>query len=398
VFESPRYARVADGEVVSTEGANMLGKRRSLCAALVSVAALALVPFATATPVGASGSMVHVATTGTDSPTCGSFAAPCRTINQGVTNATAGSIVRVANGTYAEMVTVSKQLTLSGNHAAIDATSQINGILIKGTAASGSMVKGFTVENAIGEGILASQVDNVVIVHNTVVNNDQGALGTPNTYPECQPAGQIPGDCGEGIHLQTTTHSKVQANDVEHNVGGILVSDDLGPTFGNVITENNASNNAQDCGITLPSHTPGAGVHDNVVRDNTVNNNGGAGVLIAASAPGTLAYNNLITDNSISGNGLPGVTIHAHAPGQNVDGNRIVNNIIGTNNLLGDTDSNDSKTTGIVVFSAVVPVNGTIIQDNTISHDHYGLFLAGTVSQAKIRDNEYIGVAVPIHS
>jgi len=373
-------------------------KRRSLCAALVSVAALALVPLATATPAGASGSVVHVATTGTDGPTCGSFADPCRTINQGVTNATAGSVVRVANGTYAEMVTVPKQLTLSGNHAAIDATSQNNGILIQGSAASGSVVKGFTVENAIGEGILASQVDGVAIVGNTVFNNDQGALGTPNTYPECQAAGEVPGDCGEGIHLQTTTHSRVQGNDVEHNVGGILVSDDLGPTFGNLIAGNNASNNAEDCGITLPSHTPGAGVYDNVVRNNTVNDNGGAGVLIAASAPGTLAYNNVVKGNSISGNGLPGVTIHAHAPGQNVDGNQIVDNIIGKNALFGDSDAHDRKTTGIVVFSAVVPVNGTIIQRNTISDDHYGLFLAGVVSQAKIRDNDYIGVTVPIHS
>ena len=376
----------------------MTRKRRVLWTAIVPVAALALAPFATATPAGASGSVVHVAITGTDSSTCGSFADPCRTINQGVTNATAGSVVRVANGTYAEMVTVSKQLTLSGNHVAIDATGQNNGILIQGSAASGSMVKGFTVENAIGEGILASQVDAVTIAQNIVVNNDQGALGTPNSYPECQGAGQVPGDCGEGIHLQTATHSRVLANDVEHNVGGILVSDDLGPTFGNVIAGNIASNNAEDCGITLPSHTPGAGVYDNVVRNNTVNDNGGAGVLIAASAPGTLAYNNVVTGNSISGNGLPGVTIHAHAPGQNIDGNQIVDNVIGKNNLFGDSDSGDAKTTGIVVFSAVVPVNGTIIQRNTITDDHYGLFLAGAVSQAKIRDNDYIGVTVPIHS
>ncbi len=372
--------------------------RRSCFAALVPVAALALAPLVTASPAGASGSVVHVATTGTDSATCGSFGDPCRTIGQGVANAGPGFSVRVANGTYDEMVTVSKELHLTASHAAINATGLNNGILVQGGAASGTVVKGFTVENAIGEGILASQVDGVVIADNVVVNNDQGALGTPNTYPECQGQGEVPGDCGEGIHLQTTTNSKLLGNDVTHNVGGILVSDDLGPTFGNLIAGNNASNNAEDCGITLPSHAPGAGVYDNVVRDNTVNNNGGAGVLIAASAPGTMAYNNVISHNSISGNGLPGVTIHAHAPDQSVDGNKIVDNVIGNNAIFGDSDAHDRKSTGIVIFSAVVPVNGTIIQRNTISQDHFGLFLAGAVSQALVRDNSYVGVAVPVRS
>ena len=91
----------------------MAAKHRSLSAALVSIAALALVPLATAVPAGASALVVHVAVSGTDSGTCGSFGDPCRTISQGVTNASVGSIVSVASGVYGEMVTVSKKLSFS---------------------------------------------------------------------------------------------------------------------------------------------------------------------------------------------------------------------------------------------------------------------------------------------
>ncbi len=340
-----------------------MSARKRVTQGLVASAVLALAPVLVATPAHAVISVVHVSPSGTDSSTCGAAASPCASIGQAVANAAPGATVKVGSGTYHEMVTINKRLKLKGvGSAAIDASNQINGVLVQGPPASGSVVQGLTVENAIGEGILASIVDDVTISGNTVVNNDTGALGVPNSYPPCEGQGAVPGDCGEGLHLQAATNSRVLGNTVTHNVGGILVSDDIAPTHGNLIANNHVLNNLEDCGITMPSHTPGTGVYDNVVRGNTITGNGGAGVLIAASAPGTLAHDNLVVGNSISGNGEGGVQIHAHTPAQNVDNNKIVGNDIGTNNTFGDTDARDGKTTAIIIFSAVVPVNGTVIQ------------------------------------
>ena len=61
---------------------------------------------------------------------------PCRTIGQAVTNAAPGNRVKVLRGTYPEMVTVRKPLTLTGNDATIDATGKDNGVLV-GPGASG---------------------------------------------------------------------------------------------------------------------------------------------------------------------------------------------------------------------------------------------------------------------
>ena len=335
---------------------------------------------------------------GVDSGTCGRASNPCLSIGQAVTNASAGSAVVVLPGTYAEMVTIGKKLSLRGVHATIDATGQNNGILLQGPGASGSKVSGFTVENAIGEGILASMVDHVQISWTKVQHNDQGVTSA-NTYPECQAQGQIPGDCGEGLHLQATTNSAVFGNDVSENAGGILVSDDIAATHGNLIAYNKVTDNKPDCGITVPAHNPAAGVYDNTITLNWVTGNGEGGVLIAAGVPGSAAHDNRVTHNYLADNGFAGVTLHAHAPGQSLDNNVIDGNIIKTNNVSGDDDAGVTDTTGVLIFSGdpSVSINGTSIRHNIITNNHFGIWLSpGLVSTGGIANNIFVNVDVHV--
>ena len=177
------------------------------------------------------------------------------------------------------------------------------------------------------------------------MHNDLGGGVPPaSTYFECAAQGQIPGDCGEGIHLLSVAQSTVRANFISGNSGGVLLTDETGPTDHNVVENNLITKNATDCGITLPGHNPNAlstsghlqpsvaGVYDNVIRNNKVTDNGlkgeGAGVLFANAGPGTASYNNLVEGNYIAGNELAGVTLHAHTlgPGQfeDLSGNTVV--------------------------------------------------------------------------
>jgi nitrous oxidase accessory protein NosD len=394
----------------------MLRRRTSLAVAAISapaiVATLAFAgPAASASTTGQSWhhhEVVYVSVHGKDTKFCGSFKKPCGTISQGVLRADAGDTVKVEPGTYAEMVTVTKALTLIGFQATINANGHDNGVLLEKNA-SWSTVAGFAVKNAIGEGILAVGLSHVTIAGNVVTHNDLGAT-MPNGggYMQCQAQGQVPGDCGEGVHLMSDTWSKAIGNQVVRNVGGILLTDEFGPNAHNAVIGNNASFNSLDCGITLPSHNPEAttnpakgGVYDNLVAFNVANSNGlvsgaGAGILVAAAGPGMASYDNTIKGNIVKGNALSGVTIHSHTPDQNVSGNRIIGNWIGTNNVSGDPDAGDTATTGILVFSAVVPVNGTVIDDNHISHNHFGIWLSSNVSRQGIRDNDFDGVAVRV--
>jgi nitrous oxidase accessory protein NosD len=370
--------------------------RRAMAALFAVPAVIAASAFAAA-PAGAvpsGGRAVFVSPHGADSASCGRIFDTCHTIGQGVTNASPGGRVTVLGGTYAESVTIDKQITLVGEGATIDASGFDNGIHVTGPPASGTTVTGLRVKNAIGEGILLTVVDHVTVSHNRVTGNDKGAH--TSTYPPCADNGPVPGDCGEAIHLQGTTNSKIVSNRVDHNIGGVLVTDEAGPTSGNLIARNVVVDNTEDCGITMPAHVAGLGVTNNTVKDNYIARNGGAGVLIATPGPGMAVTGNLVTRNVIVNNGEGGIQLHAHAPDQSIDDNTITNNLIGTNNTAGDTDSGDLKTTGIIVFSAVVPVNGLVIEHNTIFNDRIGIWLSTIVDASGINHNKFINVATPV--
>ncbi len=71
-------------------------------------------------------------------------------------------------------------------------------------------------------------------------------------YFQCQAEGPAPGDCGEGFHFIHVAYSRISGNHVADNSGGVLLSDDLGPTHNNLVNDNVVTNNASDCGITVP--------------------------------------------------------------------------------------------------------------------------------------------------
>ncbi len=191
------------------------------------------------------------------------------------------------------------------------------------------------------------------------------------------------------------TGSTIQGNLVTENAGGILLTDEVGPTAHNVIEGNYVVDNAWDCGITLAAHSSlavsngqldpnKAGVYDNQILNNVSMDNGladgaGAGVLIAAAAPGAAAYDNLVQYNSIIGNGNPGVTMHSHAPNQYLGGNQILNNYFSDDNTEGDPDAGVKATVGVLVWSAVVPVPQTTIEGNLFSDVQDAVWLHNTV-------------------
>jgi nitrous oxidase accessory protein NosD len=357
------------------------------------------------------------------------------TISAGVASARAGGTVVVCPGTYKEDVRISKAVTLVGENAGIDATGLENAIQV---LASHVSIKGLTVRNANGEGLLvgvdtmsdAKLLKSLVLTHVSIdrvnaVNNDKGFNGTETG--NCKYAG----DCGGGIHFNAVAWSRVTNSRAVGNADGILLTDDYGPTSHNLIEGNYAADNATECGIVLAGHNPGAvsfnaktfaltgrnpsvaGLFDNTIRDNVAIRNGtvkappqfggggsGSGIGIFGSAPGTGAYDNAVQDNYMAGNGLAGFTIHAHLPGgEDVNGNSVTDNRLGTNSRLGDgfdgpPGPTDFHTTGIAVYSAAAV--HMVITDNKICDNKIGIGLSKTVAAGGLRDNDYHHVAIRV--
>lgn len=378
---------------------------------------------------------------------CGN--APFSTIQAGVNAAAPGQKVVVCPGTYTEDVSITKPVVLHGQRATINATGLRNGVVINSSHVT---LEGFTVTGALGEGVLVAPVPpgsppptsandtvapvtDVTVQRNHVTTNNLGGVGPSRQCPEtpAPPLFLYPGDCGGGINLDTAANSHVQNNVVTGNDDGILVTDDFGPTYRNVIARNYVANNIYECGIVLPSHnafsvaatqnpdgtfTVGAvapskgGVYDNLVIANVVIDNGtgpgafgpgggGSGVGAFAPSAGTAAYDNTVAFNFITGSGQAGFTIHAHYPGgEYVSGNRVIANTFGPNNLGGDfldgpgTDP-DTVTTGVLVFSAV-PVH-MVIAANHIDGNQIGIWLTPTVTAAGLASNSIVGATTPIY-
>ena len=359
-------------------------------------------------------------------------------INAAVAAAPVGGTVVVCPGTYKEDVLVNKSLNLWGWDATIDATGLENGIQV---VASNVLVKGFTTENAQGEGVLVGVdaltdagllpssgpvLSDVQLQDVNAINNDKGFVPGSETG-NCK----YPGDCGGGIHLNGTTHSTVQDGTVTGNADGVLLTDDYAPSSYNLVEGNTVNDNLSECGIVLPSHSTNAvtydpttfvvtgvnptlgGVYGNVVRDNVADGNGtdkappqfggggsGSGIGLFGSGPGSAVYNNLVVDNEASGNGLAGIAMHAHLPGgEDIDGNVLVHNNLGTNNVGGDgfdgpPGPTDFQTTGIAIYSAVT--THMTIARNWIHDNTYGIWLSKTVTAAGLDTNAFHNVGTPI--
>ncbi len=406
--------------ILSTRGpaTGRLGRLAALTTLVVGGVGATTV--ATATPAFASSwSSLYVSPSGHASAGDHSCrTAGYSTISAAVQAARSGSTVHVCGGTYAEAVVVdSKVVHLVGDHATIapPATSNTAGLTIEGDGASGSSLTGFTITGAQQEGLLVQHTSHVTISRNRVTGNNMA----------CQPQVNPGLDCGEGLHLRAVSHSRVIDNEVSHNTGGIHITDGVpagsigesafgytspsGPSFDNLIESNSVIANLWDCGISLPSHNSTAlgnpaagGVYDNTITKNLVLDNGtsgtgGAGILMATPFPGTASYGNTVTRNVISGNGHSGVAIHSHAPAQDVHGNVIEYNEIGRNNSIGDGSAGVTQTAGVIVFSAVVPVTGTVIAHNHFVDDHYGIWLSNAPG-TNTSHNSYLVVDVPVKS
>jgi hypothetical protein len=360
-------------------------------------------------------------------------------IQAAVSAASPWATVVVCPGTYHEQVVIAKPLILEGKGATISETGvtpafqvTIPGLGTKTIyaavviASSHVTVAGLTIRDAQGEGILAvglgKTVTGIDISRDIVKHNDLGG-GVPPASPyfQCAAEGTVPGDCGEGVHFAgNVAYSVVRNSLITGNSGGVLLSDDVGPTDHNVVEDNVVTGNASDCGITVPGHNPNAlsasgkpqpavaGVYDNVIKGNTVTDNGlkgeGAGVLFANAGPGTASYGNLVEGNYIAGNGLSGVTMHAHVLGkgqfEDLSWNVVVGNVIGVNNLNGDpldspASPKDNATTGILVYSGGTAVT-TKIAYNKISNNKIGIWLSKAVTAYGLNTNRFFRVATHI--
>lgn len=348
-------------------------------------------------------------------------------IQSAVTAAANHDVIDVWPGTYKESVVVNKPVSLLGAGAGksiIDATNFPNGILLDGYNNPGLddvVVAGFTVRNALYEGVLVLNTRDAVIRDNSILHNDL----SPHQFgsgPACpgQPAYETDesGDCGGGLHLMGAVGAVVSGNVIAGNADGILISDETGMSRENLVTKNIVNDNPEECGIVLASHPPVGstppnfaphyGIVHNTISENVVSHNGvqvggaGAGIFSDGAGQGRVA-NNIIMRNQLTGNGIPGFALHSHVgpafglPADDMSGNMVIGNFISGNGADGD-DTATPGTAGININSGGggSPVYGMIISGNVIRNEDIAVAV-NTPAEVDVHLNDFlngkIGVA-----
>jgi parallel beta-helix repeat protein len=343
---------------------------------------------------------IYVSPTGSDTTGNGSLAAPFATISHGVAAAPVGAAVIVAPGTYNEMVNITQQLTLESqssqpSNTIIDASGLSMGIFVNGPSTAGTVVTGFTVENANDHGIYAQDTSNVLIEHNIATHN--------GVSPNAAFSGE-----DKAIEVVGTSNSTISGNTVVGNLyGGIAINDNgpINPGFyspgtpnaavGNVISGNTViGNRPNHCAIVVSAYDAGEGVLNNIVSNNIVVDNS-AGIIVAANTPNTAAVNNTVIRNTILNNGEGGVVLHSNSPGCVVTGNTIIGNIISGNGFQPPTTP---ELTGIIVGGeGPVPVQNTTIMDNVFHNQYYGIYVVNGTQNIVLSNTMDSTVTVPVY-
>ncbi len=349
-------------------------------------------------------------------------------IQPAVDHASANDVINVAPGTYKEDVLIDKPLSLIGAGAdpsVIDATGLAHGVFVDGLDNPGLhnvTIAGFTVKNALFEGILVVSASDVTIRDNRIVDNDKSSglffTGAPTGCPGQPGDGTYEndetGDCGGALHLIGTVHSIISGNTISGNADGVLISDETAESRDNLLIHNTIKNNPLECGIVLASHppmgsigSPHHGVNHNTVAENLSADNGvqiggsGVGLFSDGNGPGQVS-NNVIIRNKLTGNGLGGVALHTHVgpnfhlPADDMDGNMIIGNFIAGNHA----DTFDTATPGSVGINinsgeGGTAVRGTIITQNVIRDEDVDIAV-NTPAEVDVHLNDLLGGKVGV--
>ena len=292
------------------------------------------------------------------------------TISSAITAASAGSVIFVESGTYAEQVVIDKSLTLTGAGSAstfIQApatmTSDVDGnknlIEVTGSTTVAD-ITGFTIEGPGPSGCHGVGMDYGIYV---------GGGATAN------------------IHNNTITHVRTNpAGGCQNGVAIRVGSKALGQTGTAKIT-NNVISDYQKGGIVIDNVGSYADIEGNLVQglgETTVIAQNG--IQISRGATATLI------DNTIEGNLCDHVSCGPDADSQNqsagillyqsgdvtIQNNTITNNDLGLYSLLANPASTASVTQNIFTddrYESILADQGSLdLQDNTITGGNYGVW------------------------
>ena len=351
------------------------------------------------------------------------------TIQAGINAASDGDTVLVADGTYTgsgnrDIDFHGKRITVQSESGAdyciIDCQESYRGFYFHSGEGSGSVVKGFTIQNGFHDDIGgAIYCDNASPrIMNNIINGNAAVygggifcyLGSPIITKNI-----ISGNNGnyEGGGIYCSESSAIIANNLifnnwtdEHGGGGILCGGPIGSTVSPVIINNTIRNNLADTdGGGIWCRGGSVTIMDNIITDNEA--------LIRCGGIYCWETSAIIKDNTISTNtaGTEGGGIHCDSSDVSIINNKIIGNRADGDEFSAgggiyclDIDSASKIMNNIILYNyafyhgagiccyhcSPTMINNTIVQ-NTANNSGGGIFCGGNNASPIITNTIFWG-------
>jgi len=277
---------------------------------------------------------------GSDTPTCGTIGAPCKTISYTLnTRASDHDEIRVAEGTYTETLDIGITVTLKGGYEPTGWTRDIaaHPTIVDADGADDSVfeiyhanvtMEGFTVQGADRStwagGIAIA--DSTVVISGTVLRRNAttnigggvAVAGTSNvSLVNSTISDNVAGHGGGGVMIDgDATHAQIANVVVEHNEadygGGIAVRSGASAFISGTRVISNTANDSGG-GVGIWAGGPVVVMANTVISDNYGHEAGG----VAMWEPGgTFTGTNLLVVDNRSGPGTAGIALRGSSGGQ----------------------------------------------------------------------------------
>ncbi|MFN8475441.1 MAG: right-handed parallel beta-helix repeat-containing protein [Anaerolineae bacterium] len=291
------------------------------------------------------------------------------TIQSEVDNGNAGDTVLVHAGTYSELVTVNKTLTLKGAQAGVSGVGRCNATagesIMNGTGgafyvtANNVVIDGFVVEGAtasyLGTGIYMTGSQSGGQVLNNVIRNNIFGLYLNGNGSSATPSS-----------LTLASQNCFANNNQPGAASGNGIYSDQGLTYARI--DGNYFTGHRNAGILL------TGVVSNAVKDVTISNNR---LINDNRIRLTYATNVTVSGNTITGSAVHGVQLAGATSNITISGNTISNAAYAAIRIF-DSDGVGPNTTSTV-------------SSNTILDNTYGIVIADPSALSEITKNSIYG-------
>jgi copper-binding protein NosD len=305
-----------------------------------------------------SGNTLYVANNGTDTGACGAASAPCRSISQGIANASAGDTIVVGPGRYGD---------INWDNALPDYVGEETGTTVPGSNGPVHINKSLTIISSAGAEATVIDAVNSPFA-NAVVDiaadgvrfgdrnagftllggNAYGLMSEGSGHTGVVIAGNITRGPAGGISVRSSGVTEVRQNTISGSTGNFGLQAFSGCATCYVIVANNIVT-ANDAGIAIAGQGPHR-VLSNTVAGNQIGfsvnygpyrfaqnqiNNNGFGVFVSGYSSDPITQGPLFTRNNFLGNRASALLVTAGPTGRPAkikENNFFGNNGCGTNN------------------------------------------------------------------